>query len=143
MVDAEGETVSDPRWRASLAELGPNLKNGETLHIYGLPAGATYTVEELGADMPEGFELKSVTDAQGKEKNNTGAIVGGDTEALVLNNEYEAAATEKSNGLFTAQKVFGDWDNVKSDASFDIRMIATDWPGRNEGTTPRSPRTPT
>lgn len=142
VVDAEGETVSDPQMKVSFASgsRGQNLKNGETLHIYGLPAGATYTVEELGADMPEGFELKSVTDAQGKEKNNTGAIVGGDTEALVLNNEYEAAATEKSNGLFTAQKVFGDWDNVKSDASFDIRMIATDWPGKNEGVAPTFPK---
>ena len=142
VVDAEGKTVSDPRMKVSFANgsWGQNLKNGETLHIYGLPAGATYTVEELDADMPEGFELKSVTDAQGKEENNKGTIVGGDTEALVLNNEYKAAATEEQSGLFTAQKVFGDWDNVKKDASFDIRMIATDWPGRNEGVDPTFPK---
>lgn len=142
VVDAEGKTVSDPQMKVSFANgsWGQNLKNGETLHIYGLPAGATYTVEELDADMPEGFELKSVTDAQGKEENNKGTIVGGDTEALVLNNEYKAAATEEQSGLFTAQKVFGDWDNVKKDASFDIRMIATDWPGRNEGVDPTFPK---
>lgn len=142
VVDAEGKTVSDPQMKVSFADgsWGQNLKNGETLHIYGLPAGATYTVEELDADMPEGFELKSVTDAQGKEENNKGTIVGGDTEALVLNNEYKAAATEEQSGLFTAQKVFGDWDNVKKDASFDIRMIATDWPGRNEGVDPTFPK---
>lgn len=142
VVDAEGKTVSDPQMKVSFANgsWGQNLKNGETLHIYGLPAGATYTVEELDADMPEGFELKGVTDAQGKEENNKGTIVGGDTEALVLNNEYKAAATEEQSGLFTAQKVFGDWDNVKKDASFDIRMIATDWPGRNEGIDPTFPK---
>lgn len=141
VVDAEGKTVSDPQMKVNFANgsWGQNLKNGETLHIYGLPAGATYTVEELDADMPEGFALKSVTDAQGKEKNATGTIVGGDTEALVLNNEYEAAATDEANGLFTAQKVFGDWDKVKNDASFDIRMIATDWPGKNEGAAPTFP----
>lgn len=142
VVDAEGKTVSDSQMKVSFADGSwcQSLKNGETLHIYGLPAGATYTVEELGTDMPEGFELKSVTDAQGKEKNNKGTIVGGGTEALVLNNEYKAAATDKVNGLFTAQKVFGDWDNVKKDASFDIRMIATDWPGRNEGVDPTFPK---
>ncbi len=142
VVDAEGKTVSDPQMKVSFANgsRGQNLKNGETLHIYGLPAGATYTVEELDADMPEGFELKGVTGAQGKEENNKGTIVGGDTEALVLNNEYKAAATEEQSGLFTAQKVFGDWDNVKKDASFDIRMIATDWPGRNEGVDPTFPK---
>lgn len=142
VVDAEGKTVSDPQMKVSFANgsWGQNLKNGETLHIYGLPAGATYTVEELDADMPEGFELKGVTGAQGKEENNKGTIVGGDTEALVLNNEYKAAATEEQSGLFTAQKVFGDWDNVKKDASFDIRMIATDWPGRNEGVDPTFPK---
>lgn len=142
VVDAEGKAVSDPQMKVSFANgsWGQNLKNGETLHIYGLPAGATYTVEELDADMPEGFELKSVTDAQGKEENNKGTIGGGDTEALVLNNEYKAAATEEQSGLFTAQKVFGDWDNVKKDASFDIRMIATDWPGRNEGVDPTFPK---
>lgn len=142
VVDAEGKAVSDPQMKVSFANgsRGQNLKNGETLHIYGLPAGATYTVEELDADMPEGFELKSVTDAQGKEENNKGTIGGGDTEALVLNNEYKAAATEEQSGLFTAQKVFGDWDNVKKDASFDIRMIATDWPGRNEGVDPTFPK---
>lgn len=142
VVDAEGKVVSDPQMKVSFANgsWGKNLKNGETLHIYGLPAGATYTVEELDADMPEGFELKSVTDAQGKEENNKGTIGGGDTEALVLNNEYKAAATEEQSGLFTAQKVFGDWDNVKKDASFDIRMIATDWPGRNEGVDPTFPK---
>ena len=142
VVDAEGKTVSDLQMKVSFANgsWGQNLKNGETLHIYGLPAGATYTVEELDKDMPEGFALKSVTDAQGKEKSNTGTIVGGDTEALVLNNEYEAAATDERSGLFTARKKFGDWDNVKNDASFDIRMIATDWPGRNEGVDPTFPK---
>lgn len=142
VVDAEGKTVSDPQMKVSFANgsRGQNLKNGETLHIYGLPAGVTYTVEELDKDMPEGFALKSVTDAQGKEKSNTGTIVGGNTEALVLNNEYKAAATEEQGGLFTAQKVFDDWDNVKKDASFDIRMIATDWPGRNEGIDPTFPK---
>lgn len=142
VVDAEGKIVSDPQMKVSFANgsWGQNLKNGETLHIYGLPAGATYTVEELDTDMPKGFALKSVTDAQGKEKSNTGTIVGGDTEALVLNNEYEAAATDEESGLFTAQKEFGDWDNVKNDAGFDIRMIATDWPGKNEGADPTFPK---
>lgn len=142
VVDAEGKIVSDPQMKVSFANgsWGQNLKNGETLHIYGLPAGATYTVEELDTDMPKGFALKSVTDAQGKEKSNTGTIVGGDTEALVLNNEYEAAATDEESGLFTAQKEFGDWDNVKNDAGFDIRMIATYWPGKNEGADPTFPK---
>lgn len=142
VVDAEGKIVSDPQMKVSFANgsWGQNLKNGETLHIYGLPAGATYTVEELDTDMPKGFALKSVTDAQGKEKSNTGTIVGGDTEALVLNNEYEAAATDEESGLLTAQKEFGDWDNVKNDAGFDIRMIATYWPGKNEGADPTFPK---
>lgn len=139
VTNASGDIVSDPDMQVDLTSgsYTQSIKNGETFFIYGLPENAMYTVEE--PDMPAGFSLKSVTDSDGKTAEASGSIVAGTARAITLNNEYRAAATEPATGLFTAKKNFDGWDSVKEDASFDIRMIANDWPGKADGVDPVFP----
>lgn len=138
VVDAEGIEVSDPAMTVTLGIDGTytqTLKNGESLQIFGLPAGSDYEMSETGT-MPAGFSLKSVN---GEVKAvATGSIVSGQMATAEFHNEYEASAAD-AIAPFNAQKVFANWDNVTDAAQFDIRLAAVDWPGKDAGSEPEFP----
>lgn len=134
VTNAEGEVVSDADMTAAFDAQGTytqHLKNGETLHIYGLPANAAYRVAETGA-MPAGFAQKGSSGAEG-------VIVAGQAAHAVFDNEYRAADTEPATQVFSARKVFDAWDNVHDGASFEFRLYAVSWPGMDGGAEARFP----
>ena len=64
------------------------LKAGQTLHIYGLPAGAGYTVTEK--DLPDGYTQTAPVDASQKPVSAAGTITAGGTAAAEFTNNYQA-----------------------------------------------------
>lgn len=102
-----------------------SIKDGETLVIYGLPAGAAYEVSEDSDKMPAGFTLtsidgKPVTDDPATHKV-AGAISFAIKQGHDFANTYKAAPAELSASDFVSwSKDFDkNWDIVK-DAQFDI-----------------------
>lgn len=87
------------------------IKDNETLYIYGLDAGAEYTVAEVA--LPAGF---TQTSAEG----GTGTISGNATAQARFVNTYDVAPVTLSAADFaTYQKDFDRWDIADS---FDIRL---------------------
>ena len=64
------------------------LKAGQTLHIYGLPAGAGYTVTEK--DLPDGYTQTAPVDASQKPVSATGTITAGGVAKAEFTNNYQA-----------------------------------------------------
>lgn len=102
-----------------------SIKDGETLVIYGLPAGAAYEVSEDSDKMPAGFTLTSIdgkpaTDDPATHKG-AGAISFAIKQGHDFANTYKAAPAELSASDFVSwSKDFDkNWDIVKN-AQFDI-----------------------
>ena len=102
-----------------------SIKDGETLVIYGLPAGAAYEVSEDSDKMPAGFTLTSIdgkpaTDDPATHKA-AGAISFAIKQGHDFANTYKAAPAELSASDFVSwSKDFDkNWDIVKN-AQFDI-----------------------
>ena len=107
-----------------------SIKAGETIRIYGLADGASYTVTELttGDDARDGYTLTSrKVGGQDYEKDTPGADISGtvsltDTGAISPNNQLEFVNTYTvgevtlKDGEFRAQKVLSgrDWDTDDS-----------------------------
>ena len=91
------------------------LKNGETLYIYGISAGDSYTVKESD-QMPAGFKEK-------EKSNDTGVIAAGETAAASFTNEYTARSVRVADGAFKARKEFDGWDNNPG-IEFEFRLTA-------------------
>lgn len=115
--NAEGAVVSDPDWKLAFDSQGKvshSLKNGETLFVFGLSAGDSYTVAESADAMPDGFAQKSAT-------GDAGTIAAGETAIASFANEYSAQATTVSGDAFQARKDINDWP---AGASFEFRLTA-------------------
>ena len=90
------------------------IKNGETLYVYGMTAGASYTVAETNV---EGFKQ---TDANG----NTDNIAASASSKVAFENTYEAKPIEvPAASIFTGTKVLADRDWMEGD-SFTFTMEA-------------------
>ena len=102
-----------------------SIKDGETLVIYGLPAGAAYEVSEDSAKMPAGFTLTSIDGKAATEDpathKVTGAISFATKQGHDFANTYKASPAELSASDFVSwSKDFDkNWDIVKN-AQFDI-----------------------
>ena len=81
-----------------------SLKHGETLYIYGLPAGATYSVTEAEA---AGFTVAS--------ESNEGTLASGQTAQAKFTNTYEAKETTLAADSVNVQKVLDGRDWRESD----------------------------
>lgn len=85
-----------------------SIKDNETLYIYGLDAGAAYTVAESTDKLPSGF---TQTSAAG----DTGTILGNATAQAKFVNTYDVAPVTLSAADFaTYQKNFDRWDIASS-----------------------------
>lgn len=88
-----------------------SIKDNETLYIYGLDAGAEYTVDETS--IPFGFNPTSKT-------NDTGTIVGNTVTNVAFENTYDVQPVTVPGADFaTYLKSFDHWD---VEDSFDIRL---------------------
>lgn len=100
-----------------------SLKDGETLYVYGLTAGMTYTVSET--QQPAGFAQTAPIDEEGQPTNATGIITSGDTSAVTFENTYTAEPISLNDESITlaAQKVLDgrDWRDTDS---FKVDMVA-------------------
>lgn len=102
-----------------------SIKDGETLVIYGLPAGAAYEVSEDSDKMPAGFTLTSIDGKPATDDPAThkvaGAISFATKQGHDFANTYKAAPAELSASDFVSwSKDFDkNWDIVKN-AQFDI-----------------------
>ena len=81
-----------------------SLKHGETLYIYGLPAGAIYSVTEAEA---AGFTVAS--------ESNEGTLASGQTAQAKFTNTYEAKETTLAADSVNVQKVLDGRDWRESD----------------------------
>lgn len=81
-----------------------SLKHGETLYIYGLPAGATYRVTEAEA---AGFTVVS--------ESNEGPLASGQTAQAKFTNTYKAKETTLAADSVNVQKVLDGRDWRESD----------------------------
>ncbi len=113
---------SDGSPHGSAWELGDGgtftLKNGETLKVEGLPAGATYTVSEDEAAMPAGYTQTGAT-------GDTGAIVAGQTAQASFVNTYRADSVELDGATYlqVAKNFTGrDWRDT-DEFSFEISAV--------------------
>ena len=85
-----------------------SIKDNETLYIYGLDAGAAYTVTESEDKLPAGFTQTSAT-------GDAGAIPGNATAQAKFVNTYDVAPVTLSAADFaTYQKNFDRWDIASS-----------------------------
>lgn len=85
-----------------------SIKDNETLYIYGLDAGAAYTVAESTDKLPAGFTQTSAT-------GDAGAIPGNATAQAKFMNTYDVAPVTLSAADFaTYQKNFDRWDIASS-----------------------------
>ena len=102
-----------------------SIKDGETLVIYGLPAGAAYEVSEDSDKMPAGFTLTSIDGKPATDDPATHKVAGAISFAIKQGhdfaNTYKAAPAELSASDFVSwSKDFDkNWDIVKN-AQFDI-----------------------
>ena len=102
-----------------------SIKDGETLVIYGLPAGAAYEVSEDSDKMPAGFTLTSIDGKPATDDPATHKVAGTISFATKQGhdfaNTYKAAPAELSASDFVSwSKDFDkNWDIVKN-AQFDI-----------------------
>ena len=128
------------------------LHHGETVHILGIPAGATVTVEEVDLPADGNYTLKSYRSRNhsGAEADNDGTVTidPGQNATVVVTNTYTPKATSASLDL-TIQKILrvdtrpsegmyfdfalekwdgSDWDAVKTvdELGFAASEIKTD-----------------
>lgn len=98
-----------------------SLKNGETLYVYGLSAGMTYTVTE-SAEMPAGFTQTAPVENE-QPTAAMGTITAGGTAVAAFENTYKAEPVSLTGtGIsLQAQKVLDgrDWRDTDS-FKFDI-----------------------
>ena len=117
----QGDTQGDP-FELTFDAQGKathSIKDGETLYIYGLDAGADYTVTEVADKLPAGF-------TQTSEENDAGVIAGNTvTTASFVNTYNVTSVTVDADALAKWRKTFDRWDLAQS---FDIRLSA-DQPG--------------
>ena len=98
-----------------------SLKNGETLYVYGLSAGMTYTVTE-SAEMPAGFTQTAPVENE-QPTAAMGTITAGGTAVAAFENTYKAEPVSLTGAGISlqAQKVLDgrDWRDTDS-FKFDI-----------------------
>ncbi len=100
--DASGNVVDNPfTLSVKNSAATHTLKHGETLYVYGLPAGATYTVAEDLTATP-GF-TSQVTNGAAE-----GTFAAGRTAAVEFTNTYEAASVDLDAGIIGVKKNFTD-----------------------------------
>ena len=115
--NAQNDRVGEPfDMKLENGKRRQSLKDGETLYIHGLDAGADYTVTEVKDKIPAGFEQ---TSAEG----DAGRIAAGKTQAAKFVNTYDVAAVAvDAKDLGGYQKIFDRWDIAKT---FDIELKAS------------------
>ncbi len=104
------------------------LKAGETVHICGLPAGASYTVTEK--DLPDGYTQTAPVDASQKPVSATGTITAGRTAEAKFTNNYQAEpVTVDTTANAPLKKVVShaDWADGQT-FSFRIEAVTKDAP---------------
>lgn len=104
------------------------LKAGETIHIYGLPAGASYTVSEK--DLPDGYTQTAPVNADKKPVSATGKITAGETAKVKFTNNYQAEpVTVDTTAKAPLKKVVShaDWADGQK-FSFQIEAVTKDAP---------------
>ena len=83
------------------------LGDGETLHVYNLPAGAAYAVEEKaseGMPMPAGFEQAAAQGARG-------AIASGEVSEAKFTNTFDRDAVSFTvRGVKAIEDKVGDFE---------------------------------
>lgn len=101
-----------------------SLKDGETLYVYGLTAGMTYTVSET--QQPAGFAQTAPVDG-GQPTNAVGTIASGNVSAVTFENTYTAEPTSLDDAGITlaVQKVLEgrDWRDTDS---FKFDLVTND-----------------
>ena len=104
-----------------------SIKNGETLKVYGLPAGTNYQVSEPADTMPEGFTQVQPSNEAGEACDATGQIAApGETPVhRVFMNRYLPAPAQIPvdtlgvRKIFTADASLGDpWDLLNDGEGF-------------------------
>lgn len=99
------------------------LEAGQTIKLYGLPNGTTYTITETGQDgLPDGVTLKSITNAdnvvdEGTDAEATGTVeattAGAQADHVTVTNQYTAEPTDLSDtqSQFKGEKTLDgrDW----------------------------------
>ena len=97
------------------------IKNDETLYVYGLDAGKTYTVKEIA--MPTGFTTTGLTlngEGQDGSSEATGKLRASQIERMTFTNTYDVTpVTLGANDFVKYEKQFDRWDLVKT---FDIQI---------------------
>ena len=84
------------------------LKHGEVMRVYGLPDGATYTVNEPVEQMPEGFTQTLPLDGAGKPAFAAGAIKLGETSHALFQNTYTPTPAVLDPATWQIRKEFVD-----------------------------------
>lgn len=131
--NAEGEVVSDPNFMLKFenGKVQHSIKPNETLYIYGLTAGSTYTVTEDQGKMPAGFTQTSPAD----NGSATGTIAVNTVTTATFTNKYSVDPLEydTSEG-FQVQKVLNGRDWRDSDSFMFNLTPANDAPAANPST---------
>ena len=93
------------------------LKHGETIKVYGLPNGASYSVTETRDDLyPQTQPAKGPI---------AGTVVAGKTQAGTFVNTYAAKPATLAAGSIKYEKVLENWDAIPG-AAFDIWLSTSD-----------------
>lgn len=101
------------------------IKDDETLYVYGLDAGKTYTVKEI--EMPTGFTTTGLT-LNGKGQDGsleaTGNLRASQIERMTFTNTYDVTpVTLAADDFVKYEKRFDRWDLVEA---FDIQIEKDD-----------------
>ena len=106
----DGKAHGDPSWDLTLDPHGNathTLKHGETLYVYGLPRGTTYTVTEEAAN---GFETSPTVPQEG-------TIEAGLEAKVEFTNKYSAKGTlSDSESLVGGEKILTGRDWLANDS---------------------------
>ena len=105
----DGTAHGDTSWDLTLGADGHathTLKHGETLYVYGLPRGTTYTVTEEAAN---GFETSPSTAQEG-------TIEAGLEAKAEFTNTYSATGTLSGRDSLVGQKILDGRDWLASDS---------------------------
>lgn len=85
-----------------------SIKHGETLRVYGLPAGAHVKVSEVAGRMPDAFVQTSPVDSQNKPLAGEGTVEPGTPVQLVFENAYKPAPVTLARTALKVHKDFID-----------------------------------
>lgn len=94
------------------------LKHGETIKVYGLPNGASYSVTETRDDL---YPQTEPADKGAIE----GMVVAGETQTGTFVNTYAAKPATLAAGSIKYEKVLENWDAIPG-AAFDIWLSTSD-----------------